>query len=334
MPGVQVGVYPGEQTAGTEVSSTYEGRHLTVRDDELIHPVAADTFVNKGDPVVLCDAGAPATYGAAVGVALIDGVVAATEVSLDTEGIWNLQVYAENDLGNNAIEIGDRLYIRAGDLSGVQSVDGLGDAEISKITDSRTQVPFGYALGSMVAGGEGIIAVKVHWDPSLDNEARQWTTVLTGTYGRHKTAELAGGASGGMQYYDQRVTGNQTGAIYGKSSWMELATDGLAMVTDGNLLVARETGIYDAGATLNVNARIVMHQMQAILGSVPGTSFHWWRVNLAAAGGTATALMAAANPASVGLVLGVGVAGVKLGGLPLVDQGGVVYFVRLYSTAL
>ncbi|KKL84371.1 hypothetical protein LCGC14_1965390, partial [marine sediment metagenome] len=41
MPGTTAGVYAGALDAGTEVSSTYEGRHLTVRDDELIHPVHA-----------------------------------------------------------------------------------------------------------------------------------------------------------------------------------------------------------------------------------------------------------------------------------------------------
>jgi len=166
MPGVTVGVYEGDLTAGTEVSSTYEGRHLTVRDDELIHPVHADAFVDKGDPVVLCDAGVPTTYGRAVGVAFKSGAAASTMISLDTEGIFNLQVYADNDDGAIEIEIGDRLYIRAGALTGAVGLDGTGDAEISKITDKNTQVPFGYALGSMVAGGEGIIAVKVHWDPT------------------------------------------------------------------------------------------------------------------------------------------------------------------------
>lgn len=331
MPGLTVGVYTGDLTAGTQVSSTYEGRHLTVRDDELIHPVAGDTFVNKGDPVVLCDAGVVATYGAAVGVAFNDGTAAGDFIAIDTEGIWNLQVYAEGDIGNSAIEIGDRLYIRAGALTGVQTLDGLGDAEISKINNSAFQIPFGYALGSMVGGGEGIIAVKVHWDPSLDNEARQYTTVTDGAYGKHRTAVFAGGTSEGLQYYDQRLTGNQTGSIHGHSIWMELATGGVAFVTSANLLVAHDIGIYDAGATLTLS-RMVVQQMQAILATNPA-SFYWWRLNLAAAGGTADALIAAANATSVGLVVAGAVAAGTIGGLPLVEQGGVVYFVRLYATA-
>ncbi len=167
MPGVTAGVYLGDQTVGTEVSSTYEGRHLTVREDELIHPYIADGFVNKGDPVILCDAGVPATYGLAVGVAFKSGAATSDLIALDTEGIWNLQVYAVDDDGDRAIEIGDRLYIRAGAIPGAVDEDGTGDAEISKISNSVVQIPFGYALGSLVAGGSGVIAVKVHFDPIL-----------------------------------------------------------------------------------------------------------------------------------------------------------------------
>lgn len=332
MPGITVGVYAGQETAGTEVSSTYEGRHLTVREDELIHLFIADGFVNKGSPVIVCDAGVQATYGNIVGVAFNDGAAAADLIAIDTEGIWNLKVDAYNDLGGSAIEIGDPLYIRAGSLLGNVGVVGTGDAEISKRNDAATQVFFGYALGSMVTTGTGRIAVKVHNAPWPEMEERRWETVANGAYGSHKTAAFAGGASDGLQYYDQRLTGTQTGSIYGHSIWMELATGGVAFVTSANLLVAHDIGIYDAGATLTLS-RMVMQQMQAILATNPA-SFHWWRMNLAAAGGTADALIAAANPTSVGLVLGAGVAGAKLGGLPLVEQGGVTYFVRLYATAV
>ena len=162
MPGITVGVYPGDQTAGTQVSSTYEGRHLTVREDELTHPYIADGFVNKGDPVVLHDAGVPATYGRAVGVAFLSGAAVGDLIPIDTEGIFNLTVYAEDDNGNRAVEIGDALYIRAGNLPGAADGDGTGDGELSKISEQTTQVLFGYALGSIVAGGSGVIAVKLH----------------------------------------------------------------------------------------------------------------------------------------------------------------------------
>ena len=98
-------------------------------------------------------------------MAFESGAAVGDLIALDTEGIFNLTVYAEDDSGNSAIEIGDPLYIRAGGLIGAATGDGTGDAEISKIRNLVTQVAFGYALGSMVAGGSGVIAVKVHWDP-------------------------------------------------------------------------------------------------------------------------------------------------------------------------
>jgi len=163
----QAGVYPGGLVAGTEVSSTYEGRHLTVTEEELIHPKDADGFVQKGDPVVLCDAGLATTYGVQVGVALNTGVATSDLIAIDTEGIFNLLVYGEDDDGDRAIEIGDQLYIRAGALPGAADGDGTGDAEISKISNSVVQVPFGIALGGMGANASGVIAVKVHKEINL-----------------------------------------------------------------------------------------------------------------------------------------------------------------------
>ena len=332
MTGLTVGVYPGEQTAGTEVSSTYEGRHLTVREDELIHPYIADGFVNKGDPVILCDAGVQTTYGNIVGVAFKDGATAADLIAIDTEGIFNLKVDAYNDLGGSAIEIGDPLYIRAGTLPGAVSVLGTGDAEISKRNDSATQVFFGYALGSMVSTGTGQIAVKVHAAPWPEQEERRWHTLLTGTYGDHRTAVFAGGTSEGLFYRDERITGAQSGAIYGWATWMELA---VAFTPDDNLIVAHEIGIYDVGCGLAAAGRVVMQQMQAILAEAPNTSFHWFRLNLAAAGGTATAVIAAANPASIGFVIdAVDNAGAnKIGNVPLFDiVGHGIGFVEVFSS--
>ena len=319
MPGIQVGIYPGEETAGTEVSSTYEGRHLTVRDDELIHPVHADAFVDKGDPVVVCDAGVPATFGAAVGVALLSGTAAADWITLDTEGIWNLTVYAEDDNGNSAIEIGDRLYIRAGNLTGVASLNGLGDAEISKINNSANQIPFGYALGSMVAGGSGVIAVKVHWDPSLDTEDQMFKTVTSGAYnyGKQWVGLLEAGQSTGVAgYFCAQVDGAQTGGIYAFGVWMEPQS---AMVADGSILAIYDGGFWCAnGAGQDMSlARIEFCNFCIDIGENPAT-IHWFRVNVAATSGTMDAIFAAANPASIGYSLGTAGTGV-VGTIPFAD---------------
>ncbi len=147
------GVYPiaDVKTAGDEVSSTYEGRHVTLLESELIHPTHADGLVDKGDPVVF---GTTALQG--VGVAFKSAAAATDLIAVDTEGIWIIDVNAADDGGNVAVEGGDRLYI------------SITTAIVSKVADASTNIPFGYALGHIDAGSTETIAVKVHWDP-IDN---------------------------------------------------------------------------------------------------------------------------------------------------------------------
>ncbi len=309
------GVYPvaDAKNPGDEISSTGEGRHLTLLESDLVHPTHADGLVDKGDPVVSAT-GKPCI----VGVAFQSAAAATDRISLDTEGIWNLDVVAQNDAGNSAVAGGDQIYINTT------------TAVLSKISNGATQVPFGYALGIITSGNTEAIAVKVHWNPSMDNAKRTYFTVTDGayTYGKHHTAIFAGGQSTGLVYFDQQVTGEQDGNLYGFGTWMELAA---GFTADTHILAAHEIGIYDAGATLT-NGRIVMQQIQAILASAPGTSLHIWRINVAAAGGAVTALIAAANPTSVGYQASAATAGTKLGGLPLADIVGVgVGWVRIYD---
>ncbi|MBU2177638.1 MAG: hypothetical protein KJ556_21305 [Gammaproteobacteria bacterium] len=268
---------------GEEISSLYEGRILTLLESDLVHPTHADGFVDKGDPV--CSAtGKPMV----VGVALKSAAAATDRIAIDTEDIWVLDVVAANDAGSVAVAGGDLIYINT--TTGV----------LSKISNQVTQVPFGIALGIVTSGSTAAIAVKVHTFPSLDNAKRTYYTVTSGayTYGKHHTSIFAGGQSTGLEYFDQQVTGTQTGGIYGFGTWMEFAAGFTATAA---LTVAHEIGIYDAGATLT-SARIVMQQIQAILASAPGTSLHLWRINVAAAGGAITAMFAAANPTSLGYV--------------------------------
>lgn len=334
MPGVQVGVYAGQETAGTEVSSTYEGKHLTVREDELIHPYIADGYVNKGDPVVLCDAGEQTTYGRAVGVAFNSGTAAADWIAIDTEGIWNLTVYAENDAGNIAIEIGDPLYIRADSLPGAADADGTGDAEISKIVDEATQVFFGYALGSMVAGGSGRIAVKIHASPWMGQETkRSYYTVTSGayTYGKHHTSVFAGGQSTGLEYFDQQVTGTQTGEIYGVSTWIELAA-GYTSIT-GTQTIPLEAGLYDSGATLTAGW-VTGFQIQLMLASNP-EYLYLIRANVANAGGPVDSVWQFANVGSCGYVAAAGIeTSTVIGCVPWATiVGAGTGWIRLYDAA-
>jgi len=134
-------------TAGDEISSTYEGRHLTLEESYLNHPTHGDGFVNKGDPVL--DAGGENI----VGVALLSAAAATDLISIDTEGIWFLTATASDDWGNSAIQLGDEIFI------------SLANPVLSKIRNKNTNQHFGYALGDVPAGTSAVVAVKVHWDP-------------------------------------------------------------------------------------------------------------------------------------------------------------------------
>jgi len=311
------GVYPvaDAKDPGEEISSTYEGRHITLLESDLIHPTHADGFVDKGDPI--CSA---TGHPAIVGVAFKSAAAATDLIAIDTEGIWNLDVVAVDDAGNSAVAGGDCIYINTT------------TAVLSKISNGATQRPFGYALGIITGGATNAIAVKVHFDQAIINAKRDYYTVTSGayTYGRHSTAVFAGGQSTGLEYHDQQVTGQQTNGIYGFGTWMELAA---GFIASAHLLVAHEIGIYDAGGDLTLS-RVVMQQIQGILASNPA-SLHIWRINIAAAGGTTTAIMAFANPTSAGWVAGAGTTGTKLGDIPLVDIVGVgVGYVRIYDSAV
>jgi len=131
--------------AGDQVSSTAEGRHITIEESNLVHPVHADGFVDKGDPVAFWDG---------VGVALDSANAATDHITVETEGIWKLLVTNTglNTFGD--ITVGQVLFI---DVNGV-------------IMDDWTTAfaIFGYALEPIADPGQGdpiteLIAVKVHW---------------------------------------------------------------------------------------------------------------------------------------------------------------------------
>jgi len=309
------GAYPiaDAKDPGEEISSTYEGRHLTLLEGDLIHPTHTDGFVNKGDPIC-CDTGDEII----VGVAFIDGAAVTTRIPIDTEGIWVLDVVAANDAGNVAVVGGDAIYINI--TTGI----------LSKIVNGATQRFFGYALGLIDSGSTEAIAVKVHFMLTSMEVKREYYTVTDGayTYGKHYTAIFAGGQSTGLEYHDQQVTGIQDAELYGLSSWMELAAG--FSVTGGQTVVG-ELGLYDAGGTLT-NMRLVMLQMQAILASAPGTSLHIFRINVAAAGGGITAIYAAANPTSLGYIAAVTEADAPIGYIPFATIVGVgTVYIRVYA---
>ena len=102
-PSTGIGVYEGSAVLveNEEISSTYEGRHLTFLASDITGHEHA--VVTKGHPVVVGEH--------IVGVAFKTEVNAADLIPIDTEGIWSLKVAATDQDGNNAVVAGDELFV-------------------------------------------------------------------------------------------------------------------------------------------------------------------------------------------------------------------------------
>ena len=181
------------QVAGNEASSTYEGRHVTILESLLTHPVNAGNLVFKGDPVCFGDIG--------VGVAFNQAAAATDYIALDTEGIWWQTVYGTDEWGSNAVAMGDRIYINETTCL------------LSKNSNKNTHRHFGYAITTMGAGLYGICAVKVHFDPDDAEE-------LVGVAATPYTSATAGKRFRDYRYKSTAAAGDE---IRGQYTSLELA---------------------------------------------------------------------------------------------------------------
>jgi len=319
------GVYPAKdaKTAGDEISSTGEGRYLTFLESELNHPYhSADGYVDKGDPVV-----AQTSTGKIVGVAMASASAATDLITIDTEGIWALTVYADTDevwdkvAGEGAIVAGDQLFIDHVSTGAITA--GVGACGISKRRDASKNIPFGFALGAIDNEGEGVIAVKVHNQGSFDLRRSMCNrTVPSGGMGWSWFGRLTDGASEGLcGYVDGTILGENTGAVYGFGSWLCLddeATIAAAIITPLDI------GIYSGAA--QAAATLFMIQMQAQLAGAPA-SLHMFRLNNTQ---TPTALYYATGAGSIGYVADATEDDAKVGGVPFLTIGATTYWIRLY----
>ena len=267
---------------------------------------------------MLHDAGDPATYGRAVGVAFIDGTAAGDMIPIDTEGIFNLTVYAEDDNGNRAVEIGDALYIRAGNLPGAADADGTGDGELSKISEQTTQVLFGYALGSIVSGGSGVIAVKVHWGVADIITAHDLLAIEPNERGSRQRGTVdAPAMSDGYGVWESELTvsGTATAAIAERSDWINLSNGSVIP----SYMFVHTDGIWDGGATLTA-AKISWAKYTCMLASNP----EWcslWELNFDGANSEIDAIFNVNDPV---LALGYATGSVTsvIGSIPFFSQAG------------
>jgi len=157
------------KTAGDQVSSTYEGRHITIEESLLIHPYhAADGYVDKGDPVIFGNPVRATGVGSVgVGVALQSAVAATDLIAIDTEGIFFLNVLGKESDGTidghlHALRLGDPVYIQKvpNEVAPLCTLSGEDNPE--------DWIPFGYVLGDVTGSltVPTLVAVKVHWSPN------------------------------------------------------------------------------------------------------------------------------------------------------------------------
>jgi hypothetical protein len=149
------------KTAGDEISSTYEGRHITIEESLLVHPYHADGLVDKGDPCYV----ASANGSGIVGVAFKSAVAATDLIAIDTEGIWFLNVYGQVSDGTSdgialALAAGDPVFIEKYTAGNAATLV----ATLSGQSDTYHFLPFGYVLGDVSASVSTptLVAVKVH----------------------------------------------------------------------------------------------------------------------------------------------------------------------------
>jgi len=137
------------RSAGDQVSSGYEGRHLTFYESELAHPsheVDGVDLVQKGDPVLVGDV--------IVGVALKTALATTDLIAIDTEGIWVLAVDPSGMMGPGTVDVGDAIYI----------------TDAAALVMLNAAQLFGYALTPLPAGEVAAnVIVKVHWGGFMSN---------------------------------------------------------------------------------------------------------------------------------------------------------------------
>lgn len=277
------GVYPiaDALSDGDEISSTYEGRHLTLLESELTHEPGL-AFVTRGHPVVC---------GNIVGIPFKTCIAATDKVAIDTEGIWIVDVHAIDDGGNIAVAGGDRLYINTT------------TCVVSKIATAASQIPFGYALGIITTPGNvERIAVKLHWDPVdnaiLDSEpfyfgdgrdANLAFTDATGVLGltmavinptTGRILQLLGAVAApnmgdgyGAFETDITVSGTVAGFAVAASTWLNFAA---ASVPGDNIIAIRNDGIYlPAGITASSATMIIGGRFHYVAddGANPGSLY-------------------------------------------------------------
>jgi len=258
MPGTSMTQYPANREDGTEVSSTFEGRHLTFAESEITAPAG---LTQKGDPVLIGES--------IVGVAFSTAAAAGDLIAVDTEGIWNLEVVAtEEGPINSAVAPGDDIYIHK--VSGV----------LSKDFNKNTHQHYGYALGTIGGGVTAVIAVKVHWDPDDVEEivgtraVPQVSDVASSTF-RKYCYEAQGGTEQVGDWLELEITTVAcfwAAAMFRRLAWTadQNWITGYSAVAEFELAIAAGAGLMDTCTVIQLNSMI---------GTLAGTGHNNFRLS-------------------------------------------------------
>ena len=311
MPGVNWGVYKTAMDEGEEISSTYEGRHITCTAAELLTDDGSGV-ATKGHACVFGLVGLQA-----VGVCFNTGTTTDL-IAIDTEGIWALPVVGADDGGNRALSPGEPVFINV--TTGV----------ISGIRDNDTQIPFGYLLTEAATTVATVSAVKVHWDPRshwlFDQEPLYFgdgkdvnltydetqlvltaATVAEDKAGLKIVATQAAGHNelGLAWYADANYSGVMTATyLYGCGTWVNLATtfDGAAV---RGVVAAQDNGIYATTLTESATTDLVYGMRAECITTATVYGLYAFSLNApAATTATHRAIFYSDNTESVGHVVG------------------------------
>lgn len=291
-------------------------------ESELFHPYDSDGYVQKGDPVVV-----QTTTGYIVGVAFATATAATDYIAIDTEGIWNMTVYADTDDvwatdQTGAVTPGDALFINRVTTGAITA--GVGACGISKRRDKATQVPFGFALGTIADAAEGVIAVKLHNQGSFDLVSAMLNrAVADGSMGWSFFARQTDGESEGLcGYLDGTILGTNTGAVYGLGLWLALDADATIA---GEIITPLDVGIYSGAA--QAAATLYGIQIQFQLAGAPASLYNFRLSHIQ----TVDAMYYANGVGAVGFIADATTESTKTGGIPYVDIAGTVHWIRLYD---
>ena len=242
----------------------------------------------------------------------------------DTSGathVGALSAYVENE---STTTIGAGTYLYGLDVYQVGTPTNSGTNPAINIRASATASKWQY--GILMA--TGMVANGISFSATTSGISSTVTALGATAVGNpfYVTVTAPNNQSGMTAYFDATINGTTAGHCYGVGSWINTGATSPVLAAS-HIITPFEGGVYTGEA--QADARVVFAgQHQAILNGVP-TSLHAWRLNTTQ---TITALIAAANPGSIGYTEGTG-SGTAVGWIAFCEvvNGPAVGYIKVYS---